>query len=596
MTILFFLMIVIAFARETSTSIQWRTWDASAFTDAARQGKMIMVDVGMEGCTACRWMDERTYTNPEVIRLINSHFIAIQVDSESRPDIGERYSDWAWPATIFMSPAAIQVYAIRGSRSAENFSDILRELIKRKKQGTLSADNSAPFPAAHEQNSDPLLQIRENLLAQIDNSYDDAKGGWGAVQKGLYSYAQVYQLQLRAQTGKGPYPRKALFQTADGLLQQLDPVWGGVFVASIHDWGNIVPEKRISNQAATMYAFAEAYWISGKKKYLQGAQNINRYMNGFMQDENGAFYTSQEDDAPGLRDDVDARAYYKLDDTQRRQYGIPPVDHAIYTDKNGQMISAYVRLYEATREPKYLNTARRAAEILLKERLQKEGWMLQTKATSKVNSDNRMRPQDRELRPYLKGQVYFGQALLDLARASGENSFLVSAEKIADALLNLLQDKTDGGFYASAPDDATQFVPLQKPLEDNAVAARFLFELSVYKQNPLYKKAAENAVRAVSLPMMVEREGRMTANLAVALELLTKGYVEISVVGSASDPVARALYQTADSIYEPRKILHYQAEGRYPPQKTAAVFICNPKICTPAIKNPAEIIRQAASF
>ncbi len=576
LAIFLFSMTFTGFARETSTGIKWRSWDASAFTDAARQGRMILVDVGMEGCTACRWMDERTYTNPEVIRLINNHFIAIQVDSESRPDIGERYSDWAWPAIIFMSPAAVQVHAIRGSRSAENFSDILRELIKRKKKGTLSPDNSAPFPAPHEQNPDALLQIRENLLAQIDNSYDDAKGGWGTVQKGLYSYAAIYQLQLRAQTGKGPYPRRALFQTVDGLLQQLDPVWGGIFVASIHDWGNIVPEKRISNQAATMYAFAEAYWISGDKKYLKGAQNIDRYMRGFMQDESGAFYTSQEDDAPGLKKKISARSYYKLPDLERRQYGIPPIDHAVYTDKNGQMISAYVRLYEAGRDMQYLQTARRAAEILLKKRLQKEGWMLQIKATSKVNSDKRMRPQDRELRPYLKGQVYFGQALLDLARATGEDTFLVSAQKIADA--------------------ATQFIPLQKPLEDNAVAARFLFELSVYVKNPLYKKAAENAVRAVSLPMMVKREGRMTANLAVALELLTKGYVEISVVGSASDPVARALYETADRIYEPRKILHYQAEGRYPPQKAAAVFICNPKICTPALFEPADIIRQAGSF
>ena len=46
----------------------------------------------------------KTIADADVIRLTNEHFIAIQVDSEARPDIGEPYSDWAWPATIFMPP------------------------------------------------------------------------------------------------------------------------------------------------------------------------------------------------------------------------------------------------------------------------------------------------------------------------------------------------------------------------------------------------------------------------------------------------------------------------------------------------------------
>lgn len=581
---------------ESTQSIQWRSWDASAFSEAAKQDKMILVDVGMEGCTACRWMDERTYTNPDVINLINQNFIAIQVDSESRPDIGERYSDWAWPAIIFMSPKAAQMHALRGSRSPENFSDILRELIERKKDGLLTSDNSAPFPAPHKKNDDPLIQIRENLLAQIDNAYDDDKGGWGSIQKSLYSYAQVYQLQIRARTGKGPYPRRALLQTADGLLQQLDPVWGGVFVASIRDWANIVPEKRISNQAAAMYAFAEAYWMTGDKRYLAGAKAIDQYMSRFMQDANGTFYTSQEDDAPGLKGGIDARAYYKLADIERRRYGTPPIDHSVYTGKNGEMISAYVRLFETTRDQRYLKIARRAVDALLKSRMQEAGWMLQAKASKSVDEDKRMRAQDRERRPFLKGQVYFAQALIDLARASGDPIYLKSAKKIADALIKILLDKKFGGFYATVSDAANRFIPLQKPVEDNAVAARFLFELSVYLHDDSYKQAAVKTVRAVSLPSLVEREGRMTANLSVALELLTKGYVEYSVVGEPSDPAALALYEAAAKVYEPRKILHYQAEGRYPKQKQAAVFICNPKICTPALTTPVEIMQQAATF
>ena len=55
-------------------------------------------------------------TDETVIDLVNTHFMPIEVDAEARPDIGERYSDWAWPATIFLAPDATQVLAIRGRR------------------------------------------------------------------------------------------------------------------------------------------------------------------------------------------------------------------------------------------------------------------------------------------------------------------------------------------------------------------------------------------------------------------------------------------------------------------------------------------------
>lgn len=72
---------------------------------------------------ACWRMDEITYRNPEVVDCIANNFVAIQVDSESRPDLGERYSDWAWPATI------------------------LDDLIARQQQGRLVQEKNRPYAA-----------------------------------------------------------------------------------------------------------------------------------------------------------------------------------------------------------------------------------------------------------------------------------------------------------------------------------------------------------------------------------------------------------------------------------------------------------------
>ena len=111
--------------------IDWQPWDKTSFDKARSENKLILVNVGMEGCTACNRMERITYTNPDVVDVVNKHFVAIAVDAQARPDIGERYSDWAWPATAFMQPDATQVFAMAGNRLPRNFIPILNDLVEK---------------------------------------------------------------------------------------------------------------------------------------------------------------------------------------------------------------------------------------------------------------------------------------------------------------------------------------------------------------------------------------------------------------------------------------------------------------------------------
>ena len=130
-----------------AADIDWRHWELAAFEAAKAQDKVILLSVGMEGCAACARMESITYTDPGVIDLITEHFIAIEVDAGARPDIGERYSDWAWPATIFMAPDATQVLAIRGNRLPRNFIPILEDMVAKHEAGTLEPDPRSPYAA-----------------------------------------------------------------------------------------------------------------------------------------------------------------------------------------------------------------------------------------------------------------------------------------------------------------------------------------------------------------------------------------------------------------------------------------------------------------
>src|SRR5207249_432763 len=105
--------------------------------------RLVMVDAGIEGCTACRWMHEGPYRDANVIQRVKDGFIAVSVDADQEPDLGDRFLPWGWPATIFFAPDGRQVYALQGSESGADFAKLLDDLVARKHAGTLGSNGES---------------------------------------------------------------------------------------------------------------------------------------------------------------------------------------------------------------------------------------------------------------------------------------------------------------------------------------------------------------------------------------------------------------------------------------------------------------------
>ena len=585
-----------------SAAIQWQQWGKSPFEQARQADKLVILDVGIEGCTACRWMDEITYTHNEVIELINDHFIAIVADAEAQPDLGERYSDWSWPATIFMTVDGTQILALAGNRRPQNFIPILEKIIDQKQAGNIVPDELAPYSAPPEPVETDITVLRNRLRAQLDRRLNE-NGGWSKNGISTTTGAQLQHLYLRAHMYDNDELKRLALQTSSAYLNAIDPVWGGVYVRSFDQAPprfkglNAVPEKRIANQASALIAFSHAYANSGDDRYLAGIAAVDKFLHDWMKDRNNTFYTSQEDDPPHLQDSMSTVEYWLIDNDQERQkYGIPPIDHAAYTDKNAQMINAYIITYESTGDDRYLKTAINAVDALLQNRKTETGWIMQVHATDSIADDNRMRPLVTHDKPYLGAQAWMGTALLALYRVTGDAKWLDHAVSIADALLINLYDQENGGFYSAIPDETATIIAPRKPLELNAVAARFIYDLWVYTKNSNYAEIPEATIRAVATPEILRREGRITGQAALLLEKLTAAYVEFSVVGDPDKEDAQALFDASRKIYHPRKLLHFEKSGRYPSGKEARLYICNPDRCSIPITNPADVAEFADRF
>ena len=603
--------VVAAFAFFTAplyaAEIDWRHWEIEAFETAKAENKIILVSVGMEGCAACQRMESLTYTNDDVIDVINEHFMPIEVDAEARPDIGERYSDWAWPATIFMKPDATQVLAIRGNRLPRNFIPILEDLVAKHEANALEADPRSPYAAPPEPAETELSKIRDDLRAQLDRTLNRRFGGWGRSGiGGEQSGSRLRHLYLRAHMYDDAELRDLGVKSSAGFLNALDPVWGGSYIASFPKDMDVperfaalraIPEKRILVQSNAITAFAIGYKLTGDEKYLHGIAEVDRYLRNWMMASDGSFYTNQKAEPPNLPRGMDKSDYWLLDsDEKRRQYGIPPIDHAIYTDKNGEVIAAYVLAYESTGEQRYLETAKRAASAIVDERMQPEGWLLQAAANEKANTDNRMRALVTDRKPFLSAQAWFGTALLALHRATGDVAWLDVADRVGQATLDALHDPQTGGFFATTPDATAAVIAPRKPLEANGTAASFFYDLWIYTKDDAYADIAHAAIRAVAQPHILRREGKITGETAMALEKVTAAYVEFSIVGDIEHPNTKALFDAGLATYEPRKVLHYEAPGRYPDRGVPSMYICNPDFCSIPIEDPERVAKQAAAF
>jgi uncharacterized protein YyaL (SSP411 family) len=589
------LFVVLVFSVLTSLSyaaeekIHWREWNEASFKEAKEKNKPILINVGHEGCGACRWMKGNTFAEKDIVSTINENFVAIQVDSIIRPDIGERYSDWAWPAIAFNNPAGDQVLALRGTRRPDTFRDILTSIIEGHANGTLKPDNLAPYSAPEQPRTSPLTEIRDQVRDQIEWSYDDDIGAWGN-SKVIEGSARTLQFAWRGHWQGDKQAQKRFEQTASGYLKQLDPEWGGIYYSSIRRWGNVVGEKRLESQAAALDIFAEAYTLTNDKKFVDGLKNIHRYLNEHMRSEEGLFFASHQPNIPGLPADLSIREYYKLDDKKRRQYGLPTIDKSIFTDLNARTIIGLLNAYESTKDATFLQTAQTATAALLKTR-KKGGIFIQFEPTKEFEFETRLHVVQNDQAVLLRPHAYLGLMFLEWHRLTADERWLAQAQGISNVLITQLQDPVLGGFYGSK-----NFVKPRKPLEDNAVAARFLYNYGVITKQDELKSASEKAIRASAAPKIVSREGRITGNLALATELLTSGYVEFSIVGDANDHAANALFNASKEVYEPRGLVHYEKPGRYPKGDKPALYICNENACSVPIYDAKDVQEQASKF
>jgi uncharacterized protein len=73
-------------------------WSDAVLAEAKRNHRFVLLDLEAVWRRRCHVMDANTYSDPQVIELLRTHYITIKVDQDSRLALSNLYEDYGWPA------------------------------------------------------------------------------------------------------------------------------------------------------------------------------------------------------------------------------------------------------------------------------------------------------------------------------------------------------------------------------------------------------------------------------------------------------------------------------------------------------------------
>jgi uncharacterized protein len=308
--------------------VEWYEWGDEAFARARAEDRPILLDIGAVWCHWCHVIDRESYEDPALAALINTHFVAVKVDRDERPDVDARYQtaisaisgQGGWPLTGFLLADGRPFYGgtyfpPQDSMGRPSFRRVLesiaeafrtrREDVEKAAGALLGAVQQAEtFSGARGSWSPAILS---NLTGSILQHFDPHYGGFGGGPKFPHS-AAIDLLFERHQSTRDPQLLLAAQTTLEKMARGgvYDQLGGGFHRYSVDErW--LVPhfEKMSYDNSELLKNYLHGYAVTRNPLFRETAIGIIRWVDTVLSDrEHGGFYASQDADV-SLDDDGD---------------------------------------------------------------------------------------------------------------------------------------------------------------------------------------------------------------------------------------------------------------------------------------------------
>jgi uncharacterized protein YyaL (SSP411 family) len=302
--------------------VNWYPWGEEAFAEAKRLDRPVFLSIGYSTCHWCHVMEDESFDEPEIARLLNEHFIAIKVDREVRPDVDAIYmsavqamtGSGGWPLSVWLTPERKPFYGgtyfpPRDRGPHRGFASILQAIQRAYSQergqleqvadrltGFIKQDLEAAAATATQPLGDEVLKLAKSAYAR---NADRARGGLLGQMKFPATFPIRFLLRFHRRTGDLEALQLATLtlegMAAGGIHDQI----GGGFHRYSTDPHWLVPhfEKMLYDNALLALAYLEGWQATGRTDFAQVTGEILRYVQHEMTSPEGGFYSATDADS-----------------------------------------------------------------------------------------------------------------------------------------------------------------------------------------------------------------------------------------------------------------------------------------------------------
>ena len=492
--------------RAVSTVVAWEPWGGAAFARARAERKVVLLSIGATWCHWCHEMDRTSYADPEIVALVNERFVAIRVDADERPDIGDRYNLGGWPTTAFLTPEG-DVLGGGTFVPVERMRGVLERLANGVDGTSPPASRESAFAKAtadkpRTANRGSRGHDADALTQAVFASFDPIHGGFGIEPKFPLTAPVQLALDLWRKTSDTRYEAIAI-STLDamGWGSLYDGVDGGFFrYATTRDWQLPHHEKLLDTNASLLRLYLHAGAALQLPRFTERAADTLRYIQNTLADPvDGGWRASQM---------ADPEYYAASTPVERGNLLSPAVSDRMYADATATMVSAALhgaRVFE--------DEGLRAFAVKSLERM--------LLGCYKPGSGIARWPDGRARGSgLLADQIAMATACLDAFEATGNVVYEMMAEELAHFALRMMWDEREGGFF-DRPHDGSPDAEIGllreglKPFVINCDAATMLRRLAASSGDHEFAAYADRALAAMA-PFAFE-QGPLAAHYLLAM-------------------------------------------------------------------------------
>ncbi len=303
--------------------VDWYPWGEEAFEKARREHKPIFLSIGYSTCHWCHVMEEESFENEEIAKLINRWFVPIKVDRERMPHLDKYYQriytllhrrGGGWPLTVVLTEdlkpffAATYIppedsYGVKGMKTVlpalgELYAKDRESVEKRAAAIEALAKRIEDLPKGE---LDEGLSIAKRAVENIWSYYDKIYGGFGDRPKFPESSRIALLLDIYRLNGDEKAKMMAL-QTLDsmarsGLYDQI----GGAFFRYCVDrrWRMPHFEKMLYTNAQLIPLYVRAWRMTGRDRFREVVVDTIAEIDRRFRTPEGLYFGASDADSDG---------------------------------------------------------------------------------------------------------------------------------------------------------------------------------------------------------------------------------------------------------------------------------------------------------